>query len=134
MTTQYANPSQTFDDVFTDSVGRQNGINEEDWVTAFEHWQEFHDVNEPEESEWRRVRTSNDEMPIVDIKCRLEDSGWLVMTAFQGQPFPPDYVNPDYAHELDEDDEEADDDESRPVIGRALIWIPTMPGRWDNHN
>lgn len=122
MTTQYKPHGQTEENIFTDSVGRQNGLNETDWLVAFEQWQEGQEWDDPGEPVWSRVSTSNAELPIVDIRARLEEGNWLFMAAYRGE------TDFDPANEVDEPDEDTD----RPVVGRATINIPLPPG-WDDH-
>lgn len=124
MTTQYSPHGQTEENIFTDSVSRQNGLNETDWLVAFERWQEDPDWDEPGEPVWSRVRTGNDEFPIADIRAQLEEGNWLFMVAYRGET-DPDY---DPAEEVEEPDKDAD----RPVVGRATINIP-LPYGWDHH-
>ena len=122
MTTQYKPHGQTEENIFTDSVGRENGLNETDWLTAFEQWQEGQDWDEPGDPVWSRVRTSNDELPIVDISAQLQEGNWLFMVAYRGEPV----TNPEY------DPDEPDENTDRPMVGRATINIPLPPG-WDDH-
>ena len=47
MTTPYTLSGQTREDIYTDAIGRLNGISDEDWMTAFEHWQRNRGYDEP---------------------------------------------------------------------------------------
>ena len=119
MTTQYRGYGQTEEDIFTDPVGRLNGLSDADWIAAFDHWQEKEDPNNPQDPVWSRLRTGNPDLPVVDIRAELEDGGWLFMVAYRGEP------DAEY-------DPAADENDQRPMVGRAVINIPTPP-RWDAH-
>ena len=125
MTTQYNPHGQTEENIFTDAVGRQNGLNEALWITAFELWQEGQDWDEPGEPVWSRLRTGNDELPMVDISAKLEEGNWLFMVAYRGEDNPDYDPNGDEVHEPDEDTD-------RPMVGRSTINIP-LPYGWDHH-
>lgn len=119
MTTQYRGYRQTEEDIFTDVVGRLNGLNEADWLTAFDRWQENEDPNNPEEPVWTRVRTSSTDLPVIDISAQLEPGGWIFMVGYRGEPDPAATEPGD-----------ADENDQRPMVGRAVINIPTPP-RWE---
>ena len=118
MTTPYSPHGQTIEDIMTDSVGRQNGLNDEDWLSVIEQWQQANYDN-PEEPAWFRIRPATGEYP-VDIEVRTYRGGWLFMAAFQGADHP-DYPPDEY-------EEEAYEDNSRPMVGRAVIHMPALPG------
>ena len=118
MTTRYSRHGQTIENILTDSVGRQNGLSDEDWLIAIERWQQAN-YDDPEEPAWFRIRPATGDAP-VDIEMQRYRGGWLFMTAFQGTD-GPDYPPDEY-------EEEADEDRSRSMIGRAVIHMPAMPG------
>ena len=108
MTTPYTLSAQTREDIYTDAIGRLNGISDEDWMTAFEHWQRNRGYDEPGIFVWIRVHTASDDLPVADISCRLGDDRWPVMAAYRGEPDPESFNAPG-------DPEAADDVESRPI-------------------
>ena len=125
MTTPYTLSGQTREDIYTDAIGRLNGISDENWMTAFEDWQRNQSYDEPRVFVWIRVHTASDILPVADISCRLGDDRWLVMAAYRWEPDLDRFNDPG-------DPEAADDDESRPMAGRAVINIP-LPAGWDDH-
>ena len=119
MTTQYSPQGQTIEDIMTDQIGRLNGLNDEDWLSVIEQWEQTNPSAGPFEPVWFRIRPAGNDQP-VDVETKLYRSGWLFMAAFQDQD------DPEYP--LDEYEDEANEDGSRPMIGRAVIHMPAMPG------
>lgn len=119
MTTQYSPQGQTIEDIMTDQIGRLNGVNDADWLSAIEQWQQNHHSDDPFEPVWFRIRPAGNDHP-VDVKIKLYRGGWLFMAAFQGQD-DPEYPPDEY-------EDEPNTDGSYPMLGRAVINFPSLPG------